>query len=204
MAKKKKFTLHSALPIQELHAVLTSERYLLTNEGIENPGSSRVVDADQSVRDDGTVTARVHMASQVKAAGAAEQPEAEAAGGDEVGVENNEQPAASEPKEMHVEQTTTVSPIEEDRKGLNFRFATIMPLPGRMGTVFTDMDVRPDDAGTGSDVAVEMRVDTSIPIIGPKLAKHLLGNSEESVGKGLRRAERLVTFPTDETGPNQP
>lgn len=78
-----------------------------------------------------------------------------------------------------------------------------MPLPGRMGTVFTDMDVRPDDAGTGSDVDVEMRVDTSIPIIGPKLAKHLLGNSEESVGKGLRRAERLVTFPTDETGPNQ-
>lgn len=201
MAKKKKFTLHSVLPIQELHAVLTSERYLLTNEGIENPGSSRVVEAEQSVRDDGTVTARVHMASQVKAA---EQPEAAAAGGDEVGVENNGQPAASEPKEMHVEQTTTVSPIEEDRKGLNFRFATIMPLPGRMGTVFTDMDVRPDDAATGSDVAVEMRVDTSIPIIGQKLAKHLLGNSEESVGKGLRRAERLVTFPTDETGPNQP
>lgn len=203
MAKKKKFTLHSALPIQELHAVLTSERYLLTNEGIENPGNSRVVEAEQSVRDDGTVAARVHMASQISAGGAAEHPEAAAAGGDEVGVEKDNQPPASGPKEMHVEQTTTVSPIEEDRKGLNFRFATIMPLPGRMGTVFTDMDIRPDDAGTGSDVTVDVRVDTSIPIVGPKLAKHLLGNSEESVSKGLRRAERLVTFPTDETGHNR-
>ena len=79
---------------------------------------------------------------------------------------------------------------------MTFRFSTITPLAG-MGTMFTDMQIRPDSTGQGSDVETEVKVDTSIPIIGGKLAKHLLENSEQTVEKGLKRAQYLVENPVN-------
>lgn len=179
MAKKKSFTLHSSLPVQELHGILSSERYLLTTEGMENAQNSRVEASQREIREDGTVAARVHMVS----------------GGMTTTGEEGEE--ASTP-EVHAEQTTTVSPISDTKRGPGFRFNTIMALPAGLGTLFTDMEFYPDAEGTGSDVQAEMRVDTKVPVIGAKFAKSMLAKSEETVGNGLRRAERLAEFPLGE------
>lgn len=185
VAKKKKFTLHSPLPVQELHAVFSSERYLLTTDGVVSDREVHIAQANSEVREDGTVAARVEMVQAV--------PVNENAGGEEGGVEKTETNA---PKELRIEQTTTVSPVEQNRQGMTFRFSTITPLAG-MGTMFTDMQILPDSTGQGSDVETEVKVDTSIPIIGGKLAKHLLENSEQTVEKGLKRALYLVENPVN-------
>lgn len=175
MAKKKNYRLHSDLPVDRLHAVMTSERYLLTKEEMLKADRAEVVEVERNVAEDGSVTARMHMCSIIQVPAQPKQK------GDREKVD----------KEMHIVQTTSASALQPHRNGQSFRFSMIMPLPANMGNMFTDMEMYPDSAGQGTDVDVEVRVDTGIPIIGAKLAKSLLEDSEESVGNGLRRAERL-------------
>lgn len=185
MAKKTTFTLHSDLSVEQLHTVLSSQRYLLTKDEMEDAHKADIIDTHYEVRDDNVVTSRVKM-QQVRAGDVEQQGEAAGEG---------EQQA---PPPLVIEQTTHVTPLGSDKKGTGFRMSTIMPLPGGMGSVFTDMDMTPDPAAAGNpsqpgtDAHVEVRVDINIPLIGGKLAKQLLGNSEETVSKGLRRAARLA------------
>ena len=184
MAKKAKFTLHSDLSVEQLHAVLSSERYLISKDEMEDSHKADIVDSHYNVREDGVVASKVRMRSR---------PEA--------GVEHNqgsEEAGQQTPPAMEIEQTAHVAPCGSDRKGTGFRVSTITSLPGNIGSIFTEMDSTPDAAADGdparpgSDVHVEVKVEVKIPIVGGKLAKQLLGNSEETVSKGLRRAARLA------------
>lgn len=188
MAKKKKFTLHSELPVEELYAVLSSERYLLTKEEMERPERANITDTSYERREeDGVVAARVRMESLLPTP---ETPNSKAAAKSEASDATAD--GAEAPKTMVIEQTTHVQPLGSDKRGTGFGFSTVMPLPGNIGAMFTDMDMSPAKKGSGTDIDVEVRVDVSIPIVGARLSKQLLGNSEETVSKGIRRAERIA------------
>lgn len=96
------------------------------------------------------------------------------------------------PSNSGVKQTTVITPVEETRSGQAFSMSTVMPLPAGLATMFTDMRFSQPHAAQGSEVQVNVRVESKLPIVGARIAKQLLGNSEVTVNKGLRRAERLA------------
>lgn len=91
-------------------------------------------------------------------------------------------------RELVIEQSTAITPMDVD----GFGMSTCTALPFGMGTMVTQMHMVPDSAGQGTAVDVVIRVDTALPLLGAKLARHLLANSEETIGKGLRRAEEMI------------
>ncbi|MBC2681207.1 DUF2505 family protein [Corynebacterium anserum] len=175
MAKKKRFVLYTELPVEKLYEVLSSETYLITKEEMERPEQANITDTSYERRDDGVTAARVRMESLLDAPG--KEPE---------------DSSVDEPRRMVIEQTTHVQPMGSDKSGQGFSFATVMPLPGNIGAMFTDMEMTPGKNGTGTDMSVEVRVDVHVPALRIRLSQQLLGNSEETVSKGIRRAERLA------------
>lgn len=177
MSKSKRITRTIALPLATVHEVVTSERYLLTTDKMVDPGDTEIVEAQRELLDDGRVWARVVVQS------------ADAASS---GANSGDQPR----EKASTSQVTTVHPVG---RGGRFISESDMELPASLGTVNTVFEYLPVlDEESGAEVAgrtrceVDFSVDIDMPLIGGKLANHLLAKSEETVGNGIARIEALA------------
>ncbi|RAV32767.1 DUF2505 family protein [Corynebacterium heidelbergense] len=170
MAKTKRFTLQTNLPIERVYSVVSGDTYLLTMEGSKDEESTEILYAQREDRPDGTVCAEVH--------GAPFQDEEDGEGdGDGAGADSTERAV--------IRQITQVTPLTEQGFGVH----SSAGLPQDMGTMTSVLAYRPIEDGTQVDV--EFTADVSVPLVGGMIEKTFLSEVEETVGRGMRRIEFL-------------
>lgn len=165
------------LSIHDVYEVVSSEAFLLTDEGMVEQTESQIIEAEREVLPDGRVWARVGVRASQK-----ELQELS---------KDGEAPIAY--------QETYVS--RPDETGA-FEVKAEMDLPMKMGTMDTHFVYAPvtngaprsaGEAGFGQ-TAVEaiLTADVSIPMIAGKLEKHLLKAADKTVDSSLARIKRLA------------
>lgn len=174
MSKSSSFSKVVAVPVGDVHAVASSEEYLLTLDP-ESSSTLIVESAERTEEPDGSVRAVV-VAVQPAADGSAAEG-AEAADG--------ESPAT---QALSVEQTTVVTPVV----GGQFTVTSTTPLPKGLGTMTTELVYRGQAEGSGdtTDVDAVVTADVGVPLVGGKIARKLLENAEQSIDTALARISR--------------
>ena len=163
------------LSIHDVYEVVSSEAFLLTDEGMVEQTESQIIEAEREVLPDGRVWARVGVR--------ASQKELEELSKD------GEAPIAY--------QETYVSPPDETGA---FEVKAEMDLPMKMGTMDTHFIYAPVTGGAGefaaegvAETAVEaiLTADVSVPLIAGRLEKHLLKAADKTVDNSLARIINL-------------
>lgn len=163
------------LSIHDVYEVVSSEAFLLTDEGMVEQTESQIIEAEREVLPDGRVWARVGVR--------ASQKELEELSKD------GEAPIAY--------QETYVSPPDETGA---FEVKAEMDLPMKMGTMDTHFIYAPLTGGSGefaaegaAETAVEaiLTADVSVPLIAGRLEKHLLKAADKTVDNSLARIINL-------------
>ena len=163
------------LSIHDVYEVVSSEAFLLTDEGMVEQTESQIIEAEREVLPDGRVRARVGVR--------ASQKELEELSKD------GEAPIAY--------QETYVSPPDETGA---FEVKAEMDLPMKMGTMDTHFIYAPVTGGAGefaaegvAETAVEaiLTADVSVPLIAGRLEKHLLKAADKTVDNSLARITNL-------------
>lgn len=166
MAKSKKLSRSIDLPIARVYEVVSSERYLLTTEEMDKADSLEIVDAHREVREDGSMTAAV-ISNYILGEG------------------------AEKVESVHLSHLSV--PAEDG----SFELRTELPMPQGMAVVTSDFSFSPaegsgDSSEGATSVEVEISVETKLPLLGAKLAKHLLNTADDGVDSGLGRVRRLA------------
>lgn len=177
MSKSSRFSKVVAVPVGDVHAVASSEEYLLTLDP-ESSSTLIVESAERTEEPDGSVRAVVVAVQPAADGSAAEGTEAaEAADG--------ESPATGA---LSVEQTTVVTPVV----GGQFTVTSTTPLPKGLGTMTTELVYRGQAEGSGdtTDVDAVVTADVGVPLVGGKIARKLLENAEQSIDTALARISR--------------
>lgn len=166
------------LSIHDVYEVVSSEAFLLTDEGMVEQTESQIIEAEREVLPDGRVWARVGVR--------ASQKELEELSKD------GQAPIAY--------QETYVS--RPDETGA-FEVKAAMDLPMKMGTMDTHfvyapvVDGVPEDAvqtdPTQTVVEAILTADVSVPLIAGKLEKHLLKAADKTVDNSLARIKNLAS-----------
>lgn len=163
------------LSIHDVYEVVSSEAFLLTDEGMVEQTESQIIEAEREVLPDGRVWARVGVRASQK-----ELQELS---------KDGESPIAY--------QETYVS--RPDETGA-FEVKAEMDLPLKMGTMDTHFVYAPIAEGSGevaaegaAETAVEaiLTADVSVPLIAGRLEKHLLKAADKTVDNSLARIKNL-------------
>ena len=163
------------LSIHDVYEVVSSEAFLLTDEGMVEQTESQIIEAEREVLPDGRVWARVGVRASQK-----ELQELS---------KDGESPIAY--------QETYVS--RPDETGA-FEVKAEMDLPMKMGTMDTHFVYAPIAGGKGeasaegaAETAVEaiLTADVSVPLISGRLEKHLLKAADKTVDNSLARIKNL-------------
>lgn len=163
------------LSIHDVYEVVSSEAFLLTDEGMVEQTESQIIEAEREVLPDGRVWARVGVrASQKELEDLSKDGEA-----------------------FIAYQETYVS--RPDETGA-FEVKAEMDLPLKMGTMDTHFVYAPISGGSGevaaegaAETAVEaiLTADVSVPLIAGRLEKHLLKAADKTVDNSLARIKNL-------------
>lgn len=188
-----------ALPVERVHEVLTSERYLLTLDGMDPAvtAANKVVSARTETFDSGTVQAVVVMHPVPPA------PEG--------GWGSNEARAAAEAEaaKNEVAQVTRVTQLQDD----TCTMSAVLPLTNGIGEILSSFEFSAADAAESggatdivSDVETEqpyvkvvasLTIAVKISAVRTQFEQAFLARAEDTVVNGLRRIERLAA--TEET-----
>lgn len=152
------------LSVQQVYEVVSSETFLLTDEGMVEKTDARIIEAERKELPDGRVWARVGVR--------ASQKELEELSN------NGEKPVSF--------QETYVS--KPDASGA-FEVTATMELPMGMGTMQTQFVYAPVAGQTACEAT--LTADVGVPLIAGKLEKHLLKTSDTIVDNSLARITRL-------------
>lgn len=177
MAKHTKSALiRRTLPmhLQEIYEVVSSERYLCTNDHMEGPITTEITHTDYTVDDEGITHAIMHVRSTAEMAAGAANPN----------VENG--------------QAVAVDPFHE--AGFNMR--SVIALPGGIGDLHTIIGFAPGGGNT-TDVVAYVEVAIPGKAAARALTKQLLAASEPSIDKGLRRIEAFAHEASSSQSNNQ-
>lgn len=175
MSHSKQVNRTIGLSIHDVYEIVSSEAFLLTDEGMVEQTESQIIEAEWEVLPDGRVWARVGVR--------ASQKELEDLSKD------GEAPIAY--------QETYVSPPDETGA---FEVKAEMDLPMKMGTMDTHFVYAPIAGGNGeaaaegvAETAVEaiLTADVSVPLIAGRLEKHLLKAADKTVDNSLARIKNL-------------
>lgn len=187
-AKTVTFQHRLMLPVEQVYEVLTSERYLLTLEGMDQAAAetSRIVSARTETFDSGTVQAVV-VVHPVPA-----EPEQ--------GWESEEvrRRAEADAARDEVAQVTRVTALRDG----GFTMTSVLPLANGLGEVLSSFEFSgADDADsvvgaesgevTVTEVVASLTISVKVSAVRVQFEQAFLAGAEDSVLKGLRRIETL-------------
>lgn len=189
--KRKRFVHEIHVPPATAHAVVASERYLLTMDGSEvDPGTTVVTESEYDRREDGSVYARaVAGTAPDDSAGTDDAVSAEDTEDTEGGEDGDGADAGGASAPVRMEQTSEISAAAPDG---SFTMDSTVPLPRGLGTMRTLQRFAPTTDATVTRVSTEVTVEVDLPIVGGKIAKKLIDGTEGSTARSLHRVEVLA------------